>query len=284
METAENCDFIHGLFERRLARQELDVPLLPEAAMRIMRASVDDAPNARRFADIIAADAALTMHVLRVASSPGKRPAAPVSSLAHAIAWLGVGEVANIAFTLALQGKMLCVPGQYSRARGYWRHALGSALWSKHIAQLLRADAGQAHLCGLLHEIGKPVTLGAVHELAQRAQTKLAAEEYERLIETFHRHVGAQVAALWGLPDFVVAASAQWEAYEAAGAARRLCNIVNLAHRLTDCAFGDASPLARDLLLDAQVCKDLGFAPEDAGALFDAAGAIGAELDSYLPA
>ncbi len=153
-----------------------------------------------------------------------------------------------------------------------------------HRAECCPRTRAEAHLCGLLHEIGKPVTLGAVHELAQRAQTKLASEEYERLIETFHRHVGAQVAALWELPDIVVAASAQWEAYEAAGASRRMCNIVNLAHRLTDCAFGDASPLARDLLLDDQVCKDLGFAPEDAGALFDAAGAIGAELDSYLPA
>jgi hypothetical protein len=62
--------------------------------------------------DIINADPALTMYVLRVAASAAKRPATPIVSLQHAVAWLGFDEVANIAFTLALQGKMLDVKGQ----------------------------------------------------------------------------------------------------------------------------------------------------------------------------
>ena len=64
------------------------------------------------------------------------------------------------------------------------------------------------------------MTLGAVHELAQSAGKKLASEEYDRLIETFHRHIGARVVSAWALPSPVLTVTSQWEAYAAAGPAR----------------------------------------------------------------
>ena len=76
----------------------------------------------------------------------------------QAVAWLGFDEVSSIAFTLAVQGKILNVHGQYYKARRLWRHSLASALWSRHLALMLARDPGVYYLCGLLHGIGKPVT------------------------------------------------------------------------------------------------------------------------------
>ncbi len=280
---SENCDFIHGLLERRLANDEIALPLLPEIAIRVMRLARSEDANAAKLADIINADQALTMYVLRVAASAAKRPATPIVSLHHAVSWLGLDEVANIAFTLALQGKMLNIPGQNQKARRLWRHALASALWARHLGSMLARDAGTSYLCGLLHGIGKPVTLGAAHELAQRAQVKLNGDEYDRLVETFHRHVGAQVVAGWGLPQVVVATTAQWEAYAGAGEMRIDCNVVNVAHRLANYTLTDSIRLSRDLLVVEPAYQDLGFADLDAIALFEAAGSINADLDTYLP-
>ena len=192
------------------------------------------------------------MYVLRIARSAAKRPASPIVSLPHAVAWLGFDEVANIAFTLALQGKMLDVKGQQHKARRLWRHSLASALWSRQLAHMLAQETGMCYLCGLLHNIGKVVTLGAVHELAQRAGKKLAGEEYDRLIETFHRHIGARVVTAWALPSPVLTVTSQWEAYAAAGAARFESNVVNVAHTLADFTLLDSTPLARDLLVTAR--------------------------------
>jgi HD-like signal output (HDOD) protein len=280
--SADNCDIVHGLLERCLARDDLAVPMLPEVAVRVSRMGLEGAANARQLADIINADPALTMHVLRVARSAARRPASPIGTLPNAVAWLGFEEVANIAFTLALQGKMLDVKGQQHKARRLWRHSLASALWSRQLAHMLARESDMCYLCGLLHNVGKVVTLGAVHELAERAGKKLAGEEYDRLIETFHRHIGTRVVAAWALPSPVLTVTSQWEAYTEAGPARFESNVVNVAHALADYTLMGSTPAARDLLVMHAAYRDLGLTAPDAEPLFDSASAINAELDRYL--
>jgi len=276
----DNWEIVHGFLEQVLARDELAVPILPEVAIRVVRSK--GSTDARQLSDIINADPALTMYVLRVAASAAKRPERPIASLQHAVAWLGFDEVANIAFTLAVQGKMLDVKGQQHKARRLWRHSLASALWSRQLAHMLAREAGVCYLCGLLHNIGKVVTLGTVHELAQRAGKKLASEEYDRLIETFHRHIGARVVTAWALPSPVLTVTSQWEAYAAAGAARFESNVVNVAHALADYTLHESTQVARDLLVTSEAYRDVGLAAGDGEALFDSAAAINAELDRYL--
>lgn len=283
LELTENRDFVHGLFERRLASGEIELPLLPEVAIRVARINMTDRSNAAQLTDIINADATLTAHVLRIVAAAGRRPATPINTLRHAVTWLGFEVVANTALTLALQGKMLNIPGQHQKARRLWRHSLASALWSRQVALRVGQDAGLSYLCGLLHEIGKPVTLSTVHELSLRAHVKLSFEEYDMLVATFHRHVGELVVRKWGLPAAVAAAATQWESYAEAGEYRTICNVVNAGHRLADFMLGDSLPLARDLLPEDPVFLDLGPDAAGGGSLLDAAGQAGAELDSFLP-
>jgi HD-like signal output (HDOD) protein len=278
----DNCGIVHGLLERCLVSDEMAVPMLPEVAVRVVRAGRDRSTNAQQLADIINADPALTMYVLRIARSAAKRPASPIVTLPHAVAWLGFDEVANIAFTLALQGKLLDVKGQQHKARRLWRHSLASALWSRQLAHMLAQETGMCYLCGLLHNIGKVVTLGAVHELSQRAGKKLTGEEYDRLIETFHRHIGARVITAWALPPPVATVISQWEAYAAAGTARFEGNVVHVAHALADFTLLESTQLARDLLVTTEAYRDLGLTAADAEPLFDSASNINAELDRYL--
>jgi hypothetical protein len=47
---------IHGLLELRLASGELAVPLLPEVAIRVVRAGPKSSTNAQQLADIINAE------------------------------------------------------------------------------------------------------------------------------------------------------------------------------------------------------------------------------------
>ncbi|HEV7611677.1 MAG TPA: HDOD domain-containing protein [Steroidobacteraceae bacterium] len=278
----DNCEIVHGLLERRLGSDELAVPLLPEVAVRVVRAGPKGSTNARQLAEIINADPALTMFVLRVARSAAKQPALPIGTLPHAVAWLGFDEVANIAFTLALQCKLLDVKGQQHKARRLWRHSLASALWSRQLAHMLAEETGMCYLCGLLHNIGKVVTLGAVHEVAQRAGKKLTGQDYDRLIETFHRHIGARVIGAWALPSPVPTVISQWEAYSAAGPVRFECNVVNVAHALADFTLLESTQSARDLLVRTAAYRALGLTSADSEPLFDSAASINAELDRYL--
>ncbi len=55
---------------------------------------------------------------------------------------------------------MLDVKGQQHKARRLWRHSLASALWSRQLAHMLARETDMCYLCGLLHNVGKVVTLG----------------------------------------------------------------------------------------------------------------------------
>ena len=281
-EELESLGVVRGLLEQYVGGNELVIPTLPDVAVRVVRSGTKNSGSAHMLAEIIHADCALTEYVLRIASSAAKRPALPITSLQHAIAWLGLDDVANIAFTLALQGKMLHVEGQHRKARRLWRHSLASALWARQLAHLLVRETGLCYLCGLLHNIGRAVTLGAVHDVAQRAGLELAGNDYDGLIEIFSREVGERVVSAWALPPPVLNVVARWDNYASAGAVRWESNVVNVAHKLADFTLHEPCMLTRELLLMDRGFRDLGLSAQDAEALFASTVAINAELDRYL--
>jgi HD-like signal output (HDOD) protein len=278
----EDLEAVRGLLERHVAGDKLLIPTLPTVAVKVVRSGTKNSGNAHLLADIIHTDPALTQYVLRIACSAAKRPSMPITSLQHAIAWLGLDDVANIAFTLALQGKMLDVDGQHRKARRLWRHSLASALWARQLSSMQGRETGLPYLCGLLHNIGRAVVLGAIHEVAAAAALKLDGNEYDCLIDIFQREVGTRVISAWGLPPPVPAVIAHWEHYGSAGALRWECNVVNIAHKFADFTLHEPWMLTRELLVQDAGYSDLGLRLQDADPLFDSTALINAELDRYL--
>jgi HD-like signal output (HDOD) protein len=283
--SAEHLDRLAELRDavsRYLSNDELAIPMLPDVAVKVVNTGSKSSGNAQSLAEIITADQSLTMYVLRIAASAAKRPVAPIVSLQHAVAWLGLDEVANIAFTVALQGKMLDVKGQQGKARRLWRHSLASALWARQLAHMLARETGLPYLCGLLHTIGKVVTLQAVHEVAHRIGQELTGEDYDVLIELFHREIGKSVINAWRLPQPIPQVVAHWEDYRDAGAVQWESNVVNVAHRLADFTLHEPHMLTRDLIVQDPAYRDVGLSVEDGEPLFESARSISGELDRYL--
>jgi len=270
------------LLEQHIAGNKLVIPCLPTIAVKVVRSGTKKSGDAHLLADIIHTDPALTKYVLRIACSAAKRPSMPITSLQHAIAWLGLDDVANIAFTLALQGKMLHVEGQHRKARRLWRHSLASALWARHLSGMQGRETGLCYLCGLLHNIGRAVVLGAIHEVAERAGQHLDGNEYDCLIDIFQREVSARVISAWALPPPVPAVVAGWDSYASAGALSWESNVINVAHKLADFTLHEPCMLTRELLLQDPGYRDLGLAAQDAEPLFGSCALINAELDRYL--
>jgi HD-like signal output (HDOD) protein len=272
----DDVEAVRALLQRHLSSATLPVPELPEIAVRIVESR--ESANAHQLAEVIKSDRALTMYVLRIAASAPNRAMMPIVSLQHAIAWLGLDEVANMAFTLALQAKMLDVPGHQRKARRLWRHSLASALWSRQLALLLKRETGLCYLCGLLHDIGKAVTLRTAHDLAALSARHLASPQYDELLEEFHRDVAARVVVRWRLPELIAVVATRWDG--GADAASFEGRIVDLARRLADStAQGAALPTLDPM--PAQF-RHLGLSREQAGLLIGSAPDITAELDRYL--
>lgn len=278
---AENYEFVRGLFAAQVARAELELPVLPEVAAKVVAVAASPETDASNLARLITGDQALAAHVMRVATSAAYQPRTPIESLQHAISWLGMAEVSDIAFTVAVQGKLLNVPGQKNRVTRMWKNAVATALWSRAIADRTTRAAETSYLNGLLHEIGMPVCLQSVSELSRRAAAPLIESEFDALVAEFHVEVGAQLAMSWKLPPAVNVVIRWWRDWENAPDRRDACAVAYLAHHLAGHMLEHTGAIAVEALASDPVTDYLGLGVEELQGLFAQADHIHALVDGY---
>lgn len=255
---ADNLEFVRGVFHALMTRGELHLPVLPEVAARVVAVAGNPDTESAGLARLIVGDQSLAAHVMRVATSAINQPRHRIESLQQAISWLGMAVISDIAFTVAVQGKLLNVPGQKARVRLMWRHAVATALWARVVADSLGSRADASYLSGLLHEIGKPACVQVIVELSGRTATPLSDEEFDALIAEFHVEVGAQLALSWHLPENVVAVVRDWANWSEAKEEREACAIVHLAHHLAGHMLAGSQMLAEDALAADPAAAHLG--------------------------
>jgi HD-like signal output (HDOD) protein len=279
--SADNLDFMRSLLTGLSARGELQLPVLPEVAARVVALAGSPEADAAALARVIARDQSLAAHVMRVATSAINQPRHRIESLQQAISWLGMAVISDIAFTVAVQGKLLNVPGQKARVRALWRQAVATALWSRVVADAVGSKGDACYLSGLLHEIGKPACVQAIVDLSRRAATPLTDTEFDALIAEFHVRVGAQLATEWRLPDSVQVVVRDWRCWDGAGERRDACAIVNLAHHLAEHMAANSVALAADALAADAVVAHLGLARAELESLCAQTEHVRALLEGY---
>lgn len=261
--TSRNYQFVREQVVAQIQGGQVDIPILPESAARVVALATSAEADAQQLSKLITSDPGLATHVMRVASSAAYMRNNPINSLQQAITRMGFAEVANIAFTVAVQGKLLNAPGQLSEVRAMWSEAVCAGMWGREIAGQLDMDQGTLYLCGLLHEIGKPIVLQAVADVVQRTRTPLEPHERTRLMNEYQGPVGRQVVEEWKLPAPVVAAVGYWDRPAVALTYQRESTVIGLAHWLAAFALNDKSESRREALLVDQRATALGLKPEE---------------------
>jgi len=162
--------------------------------------------NLERIVELISCDKSLAAQCLRTANSAlfGRR--IEVDSVRRAVLALGIWRIRDVVYSCSL-------PSIFGKAdRGiapatFWRHAMGTALVTQHLAQRLDIPhIEKFYLAGLLHDIGilvNSLLLGEdFHKVlaeAERSETPLNEVENEILGFT-HCDSGRILADLWKLP------------------------------------------------------------------------------------
>jgi HD-like signal output (HDOD) protein len=137
------------------------------------------------------------------------RQAAPVQSVLHAMAILGLKNISRIALTAALSHGF--PRGTAAWTRSWWRHSIATALIADHVGvSELRLDFG--YTAGLLHSIGQL----ALFQNAPEEYPKLIAEVHSAgadILPYEHNRFGADhlelsglILANWGLPESLLRA------------------------------------------------------------------------------
>ena len=195
---------IRNELETRLNAGNLELPLLPGVAMEITSAAAKDDVDTRTIAEMLKRDAALSAHVLRIVNSPVYSPRAQIVSLQQAVARVGAVKIREIALVIACRTAVFKTKGYEQEIDDVFRHCIGTALFAQEIARNTRNNVEDAFLCGLLHDVGRPVLLQALVTLLREAKVHAGRESVLALVTELHERAGAALAKAWTLPETVV--------------------------------------------------------------------------------
>ncbi|MBH0203250.1 MAG: HDOD domain-containing protein [Nitrospira sp.] len=256
---------------QKIKTGEIELPLLPQSASRVMALASDPNADAAKLSALIHQDQALAAHVLKIANSPAYMPRSPVVSLQHAVAMLGITFLSEIAFTASLKVGAFQVPGYEDEVKQLWRHSLATGAFAKEVARAKRMNVESAYLCGLLHEIGKPVVLRITTTIARDKKNDWAKalatildnkSHIKTLIEGYHTQVGVLIAGKWSLPKQVAEAIQYYGNYEHTSAFRQECMLTFVADRLASHLL-TPEEMSEDSLRDHPVFAELNLYPQD---------------------
>jgi putative nucleotidyltransferase with HDIG domain len=226
---------IRSELESRLNAGSLELPLLPGVAMDITSAAAKEDVDTRTIAEMLKRDAALSAHVLRIVNSPVYSPRAQIVSLQQAVARVGAIKIREIALVIACRTGVFKAKGYEQEIDRVFSHSIGTALFAQEIARNTRNNVEDAFLCGLLHDVGRPVLLQALVTLLRDAKVVAEREAVLALVDELHEAAGAALAKAWTLPDTVVSALGKHHAPDP-GRESVPVRIVSLADRVAHLA------------------------------------------------
>jgi putative nucleotidyltransferase with HDIG domain len=235
---------IRSELESRLSAGSLELPLLPGVAMEITSAAAKEEVDTRAIAEMLKRDPALSAHVLRIVNSPLYSPRAQIVSLQQAVARVGAIKIREIALVIACRTAVFKAKGYEQDIQAVFGHCIGTALFAQEIARNTRHNVEDAFLCGLLHDVGRPVLLQALVCLLREAKLVGEREAVLELVGELHEPAGAALAKAWMLPESVVTALGKHHAPQLEQQSVPV-RIVSLADRLAHlCAEGTLASAA----------------------------------------
>ncbi len=190
--------------ETKIQQGQLDLPMLPKVAGAVVSMTQDENSDMEGLANLIQGDPALATRVMKIANSPGYRGVNPMTSLQQAIARLGMVTIAEVALAASVGAKVFNVKGFNSELTLLWKHSNACSQWAKEIARLVRRNVESAFMCGLLHQIGKPVALQALVDLQSELDQQLEKQDLLALVDEFYIQVGSALGNSWQLPEAVI--------------------------------------------------------------------------------
>lgn len=222
--------------ETALDRRNLELPSLPEVALKIRRALSNDDVSTKEIARLLGTDPALAARTLRVANSAMfYRGNGPITSLSAAVSQLGQKMVRNVALSLAAQQVFVGYGSRPLRdlVSGVWSHSIHAAVIAHALARVRTAlNPDEAFLAGLLHEVGKLYILMRAKDIGPALQVDAALTS---VLGGWHARVGRAVIEIWELPTELAVAVGEHESVSLeAGDPPTLTAVLGVANYLAE--------------------------------------------------
>ena len=192
---------------QKLASAVDRMPAFPRSVQQILELTKDVNCAPKDLVRVIDHDPVVTVKILRVVNSAYYSLPKQITSINHAVVYMGFNSLKNLALSIAAIGMLPKEGVAGFDAQQYLLHSLTTA----NIAKLLAArvgnvDPNDCFIAGLLHDFGKvvfaqfmPKEFRAALEDSQRSGKSLH-QSLQQVIGVDHAVVGAMLVEKWRFP------------------------------------------------------------------------------------
>lgn len=190
---------------REIMAGRVTLPGVPQIMGRVREELAAEEPDPRTVADLVRQDPGVSAYIIKTANGVATRGTMDTGTVSGALQRLGLHLVGVLVTNYALMQMVHRIGGPYrSTVLELYRHSREVAV---HCHALARASARlpseRALLAGLLHDIGKLVTL---HFAGSQPALREDWRRLEQLLDEGHPEVGATLLRVWRFPEPVVEA------------------------------------------------------------------------------
>jgi hypothetical protein len=186
------------------------VPRVPAVIPQLLGSLRDDSLSGADLARQVAQDVVLVAEVIREANSPYYRPATPVKTIEGAVMLLGQNGLRMLLARVAFRPVIGMQSGRFARQAApiVWSQSEQCALASSILAGGLDANAFDAYLAGLMHNIGLIVAFRVIDRVipAPAVAVLPASPVFCASLLEYARSLSSVIAAEWNFPESVVSA------------------------------------------------------------------------------
>lgn len=265
----------------RIRSHDMDIPLLPRIATRIMKLSSDPNSSLSDFANIIKQDQFVTGQIIKIANSPVYGGLCDITNVNRAIVQIGVRTMKDLILGISMGASIFRNPSFKSEMDILWKHSMAVGYVCQELGQKLKMDSEHAFLCGLLHDIGKPFLLDVISNVSQKkkVENRISQDSLILVLDHLHQAVGAILARIWKFSDTITQSVAHHHEYQSLeGKTRKLANLVYvsdlIAHHFEIGLADDKTGL--DLV---EPLEDLGFPGESVDTILEV---LSGQVEAYL--
>ena len=221
---------------------KLELPVLPEVALRIRDAAEDADVSVAQLAKVIGDDAAIAARIVRVSNSPLMRGESSIETLAGAVGRMGITFSANLATGFAMEQMFQATSETVDTLmRAVWTHSSRVAATATAVARkYTKLKPDRAMLAGLTHAIGILPVLAWVenNDLLDDEPEVLAA-----VIDAVHPEIGSAILESWQFPPELIPVPRQYCSFDRQSATTDYVDVVMIANLQS--YLGTNHPFAR---------------------------------------
>ena len=187
------------------------MPAFPKSVQRVLELTRDVNSTPKDLVEVIDKDPVLTVKILKVVNSAYYSLPKQITSVGHAVVYLGFNTIKNLALSIAAIGMLPKTNEAGFDGQQYLLHSLATAAIGKQLAlKVDDADPMDCFIAGLLHDFGKvvlaqfmPKEFRGALEVSQQQGTSLHLA-LRQTLGVDHAVVGAMLVEKWRFAPHLV--------------------------------------------------------------------------------